>query len=32
MPDAIRAAAANMIDGAPFDAEAERQARDSGWK
>lgn len=32
MPDAIRAAAAGMIDGAPFDAAAERQARERGWK
>jgi hypothetical protein len=32
MPDVIRNAAANMIDGAPFDAAAERQARERGWK
>lgn len=32
MPDLIRNAAENMIEGAPFDAAAERQARDRGWK
>lgn len=32
MPDVIRNAASNMIDGAPFDAATERQARDHGWK
>jgi len=32
MPDVIRDAAGGMIDGAPFDAAAERQARDRGWK
>jgi hypothetical protein len=32
LPDVIRNAAANMIEGAPFDAAAERQARDRGWK
>lgn len=32
MPDVIRNAAANMIDGAPFDTAGERQARDRGWK
>ncbi|HVP84397.1 MAG TPA: hypothetical protein VMS78_06735 [Rhizomicrobium sp.] len=32
MPDVIRDAAQAMIAGAPFDAAAERQARDRGWK
>ncbi|HVZ68643.1 MAG TPA: hypothetical protein VG891_04220 [Rhizomicrobium sp.] len=32
MPDVIRDAAEQMIAGAPFDAAAERRARDRGWK
>ena len=32
MPDAIRAAVAASIAGEPFDAAAEKAARDSGWK
>jgi hypothetical protein len=32
MPEAIRAAVSAIIDGAPFDAAAERQARDRGWR
>jgi hypothetical protein len=32
MPDAIRSAVTQMIDGSPFDAVAERRARDTGWK
>jgi len=32
MPDAIRSAAAEMIDGVPFDAAAERDARARGWR
>lgn len=32
MPDAIRNAIAARISGEPFDAAAERAARDSGWK
>ncbi|HSN39552.1 MAG TPA: hypothetical protein VLT92_05100, partial [Burkholderiales bacterium] len=32
MPDAIRSAAAEMIDGVPFDAAAEREARARGWR
>jgi anti-sigma factor RsiW len=32
MPDAIRNAVTQMIDGSPFDAAAERHARDAGWK
>lgn len=31
MPDLIRKAVTGMIEGAPFDAAAERQARDRGW-
>jgi hypothetical protein len=31
MPDLIRKAVTGMIQGAPFDATAERQARDRGW-
>jgi hypothetical protein len=31
MPDAIRAAVAARIQGAPFDAAAEKSARDRGW-
>ncbi len=31
MPDSIRDAIAGMIAGAPFDAAAERKARDHGW-
>lgn len=31
MPEAVRRAVAASIDGAPFDAAAERQARDRGW-
>ncbi|MBV9330625.1 MAG: hypothetical protein JOZ55_03630 [Alphaproteobacteria bacterium] len=31
MPDAIRTAIAQRIEGDPFDARAERQARDKGW-
>ena len=32
LPAAVREAVAGMIDGAPFDAAAERQARDGGWR
>lgn len=32
MPDVIRNAATNMISGAPFDAAAERAARDRDWQ
>ncbi|HVT23866.1 MAG TPA: hypothetical protein VHD95_04505 [Rhizomicrobium sp.] len=32
MPDVIRNATASMIEGTPFDAAAERRARDRGWK
>jgi hypothetical protein len=32
MPEAIRNTVADMIAGEPFDAVAERQARDRGWK
>ncbi|MDA8093287.1 MAG: hypothetical protein M0T84_05130 [Betaproteobacteria bacterium] len=31
MPDAVRRAVAASIDGAPFDAQKEKAARDSGW-
>jgi hypothetical protein len=31
LPPTLRAAVAAMIDGAPFDAEQERRARDTGW-
>jgi hypothetical protein len=31
MPDAVRGAVAAIMDGAPFDAAAERAARDRGW-
>jgi hypothetical protein len=31
MPDIIRKAVSGMIDGAPFDAAAERNARNNGW-
>ena len=32
MPQAIRNAVVDMIDGAPFDAVQERKARDQGWR
>jgi hypothetical protein len=32
MPSAVRDAVAQMIGGAAFDAEAERRARDTGWR
>jgi hypothetical protein len=32
MPDTIRAAVSADIDGEPFDAAAEKEARDRGWK
>jgi hypothetical protein len=32
MPSAVRDAVAQMIGGAAFDAEAERRARDAGWR
>jgi hypothetical protein len=31
MPDAVRRAVTENIDGAPFDADAEARARDNGW-
>ncbi len=32
LPDEVRKAVDGMIDGAPFDAAAERRARDGGWR
>jgi len=32
MPSAVRDAVAQMIGGEAFDAEAERRARDAGWR
>ncbi len=32
LPDDVRKAVADMIDGAPFDAAAEKSARDAGWR
>lgn len=32
LPAAVRDAVAGMIDGGPFDADAERRARDGGWR